>query len=248
MLPAPRRLPGHLRLESAVPCSQAFDDPDWRFSVDWDGARALLIWGGAGGVRLQGETSSDLTARYPELQAAADTLGERACVIEGVVAVLDADGRPDLTAFGRRTALGADAATTLPAIFLATDMLRLDVISVLDWTLDRRLEYLAGLVAGGDAIQLPDHVPARGRALAEAAGERGLTGLLARRGAAAYHPGVASPDRLRITLRPVVTCVVVGVERRGSGPPYGPWAADIAARECTRLTGAGRGGASGLEG
>ena len=85
MLPAPRRLPGRLRLESAVPCSQAFDDPDWRFSVDWDGARALLIWGGAGGVRLQGETSSDLTARYPELQAAADTLGERACVIEGVV-------------------------------------------------------------------------------------------------------------------------------------------------------------------
>ena len=207
-----------MRLEAAVPCSQPFDDLDWRFSVDWDGARALLIAAGGGATRLRGESAVDLTTRFPELTGTADELAARAAVLDGVIAVLDGDGRPDLHGFGRRLALGGDGAGMLPVVFLATDVLHLDGASTMAWPLDRRLEALTGLVGHSDAVQVPDHVSGRGRALAEAALERGLSALLARRGDAAYHAGMASPHRLRVALTPTVTCVVVGIEHRRHRP------------------------------
>ena len=217
-LPTPRVLPGHVRLEAAVPCSQPFDDPDWRFSVDWDGARAMLVAGPGGVTRLRGETGADLTTRYPELTGAGEELAARAAVLDGVIAVLDGDGRPDLHGFGRRLALGGEGAGMLPVAFLATDVLHLDGASTLAWPLDQRLEALAGLVKAGDGVQVPDHVSGRGRALAEAALERGLSALLARRGDAAYHAGMASPHRLRVALTLMVTCAVVGIEHRRHRP------------------------------
>ena len=67
-------------------------------------------------------------------------------------------------------------------------------------------------------MQAPDHVEARGSALAEAAGERGLSALLARRGTSPYRPGMASPDRLRIALRRQAQCVVAGIAEPAAGP------------------------------
>ena len=48
--PTPPQLPGYIPIEASVPCAEPFDDHDWLFSVDWDGARALLFLdpGGSG--------------------------------------------------------------------------------------------------------------------------------------------------------------------------------------------------------
>ncbi|MGO8686366.1 MAG: hypothetical protein ACLQT7_04155 [Candidatus Dormibacteria bacterium] len=211
-LPVPPALPGRVLPEFSVPCAGAFDDPDFRFSIDWDGARTLLF-ASSGGVHLQSETLSDVSARYPEIMAAAATLPPRSVVLDGVVAVLDPSGCPDLAALGERMALGPAAQQRLPAVYLAIDILHLDGRETMGLGLDRRLDLLRSLVLPDQRIQVPDWVPGQGEALAEAAAPRHLPALLARRGSAPYRPGVASPDRLRIALRGRANCVVVGAER-----------------------------------
>jgi bifunctional non-homologous end joining protein LigD len=214
--PTPPQLPGYIPIEASVPCAEPFDDHDWLFSVDWDGARALLFLDPGGAVRLQGEMPGDLARRFPDVAAPAAIRGGRGAVLDGVIAVLDQEGRPDLAGFGRRLAAGPAAAADLPAVYLCCDVLHLDGRSTLRWPLDRRLDALSELTGTTEVLQAPDHVRGRGEALAAAASGRGLAALLARRASAPYRPGVASPDRLRIALSNQSTCVIAGmVSRRG---------------------------------
>jgi bifunctional non-homologous end joining protein LigD len=215
--PTTPQLPGYIPIETAVPCAEPFDDHDWLFSVDWDGARALLFLDPDGSVRIQGEMVGDLARRFPDVSATASVKDGRGAVLDGVIAVLDREGRPDLAGFGRRLAAGAAAAAELPAVYLCFDVLHLDGRSTVAWPLDRRLDALRELTAPSDGLQAPDYVRGRGEALAAAAAGRGLVALLARRANAPYRPGVASPDRLRIALSNQATCVVAGIVSRRRG-------------------------------
>ena len=217
--PTPPLLPGHIPLEASVPCSEPFDDHDWLFSIDWDGARALLYLDPDNPTRVQGETPVELGRRFPDVVDTVVAPDGRAAVLDGVLAVLDAQGRPDLAALGRRLASGPALAAELPAVYLAFDVLHLDGRPVTGWALDRRIEALSAFAGSGDVLQVPDHVRGRGGALAAAATARSLPALLARRARAPYRPGLASPDRLRIPLAEQTTCVIAGiVERRLVAP------------------------------
>jgi bifunctional non-homologous end joining protein LigD len=217
--PKPPLLPGHIPLEASVPCVQPFDDADWLFSIDWDGIRSLLFLDPSAPVRLQGETRSDLSRRFPDVADTVVSPDGRAAVLDGVIAVLDAQGRPDLASLGKRLAAGPALAAELPAVYLAFDLLHLDGRPTTGWRLDRRLDALGSFAGSGDVLQVPDHVRGRGTALAVAASARGLPAMLARRANAPYRPGVASPDRLRIPLVEQTTCVIAGVVERRLGAP-----------------------------
>ncbi|MFN2568586.1 MAG: hypothetical protein ABR564_03170 [Candidatus Dormibacteria bacterium] len=208
-------MPGRIRPEASVPCTGPFDAHGWYFSVDWSGSRALLFASPDGSIRLQGERLDDLTGRFPEIAGAGAALCGRSAVLDGVIALLDPEGRPDLAALGHRLAGGL--AQEPVAVFLATDLLHLDGAPCISWPLERRLRALAGVLAPDARVQLTEPVQGEGGALAEAASQRGINALLARTGSAPYRPGVASPDRLRIDLAPQSNCVLVGMARLSQG-------------------------------
>ena len=212
-------MPAAVAPERATPCAEPFDEEGWRFSVDWDGARTVMSVDETGALRLTAESGLDVTARYPELRFAAEHIHRLPAVLDGVVATLDAQGRPDLEGLGLRVALEERGAAQRPVVFLATDVLFAGAEPAVSRPLSDRLELLSELVGHRGTVQAPDTVEERGVGLAEAAGQRGLTAVLARRGAAPYRPGVASPDRLQIALRPRATCVIVGIED-GADRPY----------------------------
>lgn len=199
-------MPDSVVAEVSTPCSAPFDADDWLFSVDWEGSRCLLIAGDDGTIRLQGEVAM-LDDRFPEIVEAASAAGLRSLVVDGVICILDEEGRPDLAAMARRARSGAAAPA---AVFLATDLLHQDGESLVARPLPGRLGALGPLIPSESRIQLPDHVTGHGRALAAAAAERGLAAMLARRQDARYLAGVASPDRLRISLSRRRDTVVVG--------------------------------------
>lgn len=208
-LPAPSPLAG-LGVEESTPCARPFDSDDWLFSVDWEGTRCLLATGADGGVHLEGRARG-LDERFPEV-AATRWHGPPA-VLDGTVCVLDREGRPDLRALCERVAAGASR----PAVaFLATDILHLDGAVLTARPLQARLELLAAALDGNSQVQHPDHVVGHGRALATAASGRGLVAVIARRRAAPYRGGLASPDRLRIALLDRVDCVVLGLRWMGA--------------------------------
>lgn len=207
-IPVPAKgLSGGAQPEVSTPCSAPFDGDDWLFSVEWEGSRCLLIAAAGGSVRLKGEMSW-LDRRFPEIAASGPLQGGHAAVLDGSICVLDRHGRPDLPAlFGRVS----EASPSRPlAVYLATDLLNVDGEPLTGRPLLSRLARLSELVPPDSRIQLPDHVAGHGRALAEAAAARGLSALIARRSAAPYRAGMASPDRLRIAMTGRRDAVVVG--------------------------------------
>ncbi|HET9051172.1 MAG TPA: hypothetical protein VFO60_05675 [Candidatus Dormibacteraeota bacterium] len=200
-------LPARIALERSIPCSGPFDDPAWRFTVDWAGMRVVLAASEDGTVRVHDERLRDVTSHLTEIaQSARAALRGRRLAVEGVVAVLDSDGCPDLPRLAARLWWSRSSGPALA--LLVTDLLHLDGASVTGWPFDRRREALRGLVEPVPHIQVPDWVEGEGIALAEAAAARGLPGVTARLGAARYHAGVASADRLRIALFRETDCVV----------------------------------------
>ncbi len=219
--PGGRARRGRVVVEASTPCSAPFDGDDWLFNVDWEGSRCLLVADADGSIRLQGE-NGPLDDRFPEIAAAARFLAGRGAVLDGSVCVLDSEGRPDVAALSHRVITGRSEP---PAVYLVTDILHLDGESMSSRPLLLRLAALAALIPRDSRIQLPDHVVGHGHALAEAATDRGLAAVLARRQDATYLAGMASPLRLRIALSARRTAVVVGWRSsgRGLGLLLGDW-------------------------
>jgi bifunctional non-homologous end joining protein LigD len=204
---------GRVVMEVSTPCAAPFDGDEWLFNVDWEGSRCLLVADANGAIRLQGENGL-LDDRFPEIMAAAGSIAGRGAVLEGSVCVLDGQGRPDLSALSRRLIAGS---ALPPAVYLVTDILHLDGAPMGARPLVERLAALAQLIPRDSRIQLPDHVAGHGRALAEAATERGLSAVMARRRDARYLAGMASPLRLRIALTGRRDAVIVGWRSSANG-------------------------------
>ena len=215
--PTPPQLPGYIPIESAVPCAEPFDDHDWLFSVDWDGARALLFLDPGGGVRIQGEMVGDLARRFPDVSATASSRrgGVRCWTASSPFSIVK--GVPTSRDSGGGSPPAPRRPPSFPRCICASTSCTWTADRPSAWPLDRRLDALRELTSQSDVLQAPDHVRGRGEALAAAASGRGLVALLARRAAAPYRPGVASPDRMRIALSNQTTCVIAGIVTRRRG-------------------------------
>ena len=123
-------------------------------AVDWklDGARVQVHRDGDD-VAVFSRTLDDLTARLPEVAAAARGLPARRFVLDGEAIALRPDGRPEpFQVTGSRIAAGA------PGIALMLfDALHLDGEDLLDAPLARRADALAA--AAPEALRVPraDH-------------------------------------------------------------------------------------------
>jgi len=203
--------------EMAIACSRAFDSEGWRFSVDWAGARTFLIADDLGNVRLQDQLRRDVSGRYPEIVEAGLALGGRSVVLDGVVAVLDEEGKPSLERFAKRTVSGGDP-DELPVAFLAADILICEGKNLMRRPLDERWAMLGDILLPDKNIQRPEDVPVQGQAMAVAARQLGLPALLARKRNATYSSGVATPNRLRIAMSNQASLVVMSIERSSVHP------------------------------
>ncbi len=125
-----------------MPCADPFDDPDWLFSIDWDGTRSLLFLDPGRAGSPPGRDPIDLARRFPDVSETVAAPDAAPAVLDGVIAVLDAQGRPDLAALGRRLAAGPALAADLPAVFLRSTSSTWTGGRPPGWTLDRRLEAL----------------------------------------------------------------------------------------------------------
>lgn len=210
-------VPPPLRLEAAVTCAEPFDADDWWFTVDWEGMPVVARLDATGQFRLDDWAQRDRSHLFPEIRAAATDLGCRPMAVEGVVAALRQDGRPDLEALLRRIRGGPDVATGAAIVLLVTDLLWLDDGPTTAWPLERRYDRLRTRLPVLGRIQLPGFAAGHGRAFAAACAEWGLCGIVARRASAPYRCGVPSPDRLRIPLSPRLRAVVAGIVRGAPG-------------------------------
>jgi bifunctional non-homologous end joining protein LigD len=107
---------------------------------------------------------------------------------------------------GRRA---AQLAAKAPATYIAFDALRMYGVDLTGRSWQERRDALERLGPSGDAWQLSP-VYADRDSLVAATVEQGLEGVVAKRRGSRYHPGVRSPDWVKLAHKHVQACVVGG--------------------------------------
>jgi ATP-dependent DNA ligase I len=187
-------------------------------AVEWklDGARIQVHRAGTE-VAVYTRTLDDITARVPEVVAAALALDVRAAVLDGEVIALHPDGRPhpfQVTAsrVGSRLAVERLAAT-LPLTAFVFDLLHLDGEDLIDRP---GVERHAGLAAvTPEALRMPRTVTADPAVAAAFLGDtlaRGHEGVLVKSLAAPYEAGRRGAGWLKVKPVHTLDLVVLAAE------------------------------------
>jgi bifunctional non-homologous end joining protein LigD len=173
------------------------DPGAYGFEIAWGGLRTVL-WFEPGHIRkAESRGLEDAVDRFPELRRIARTLGSTEAVLDGEIVVLGEDGRPDAKALReRKRAASESAARRLSersrATLMIFDLLFHDGRLTLELPYEERRAWLEELALEGNAWQTPSYHRGEGAALLEAARDRGLPGLVAKRLEAPYEPGKRS--------------------------------------------------------
>jgi bifunctional non-homologous end joining protein LigD len=209
--------------------------PGWAYELKWDGVRAIIACGG-GETRVYARRGHEITPGYPELTGLCPPALD--AVLDGEIVVMDATGRPSFLDLAERMhvrepAKAARLAVTRPVTYMAFDLLRLNGIDLLDVPYAERRLLLEELdLEGGRSLVPPGFDD--GPATVAASREHGLEGVVAKRLAAPYRPGLRSPDWVKVKsestgdfviggYRPgarVIGAVLVGVPAPGGGLHY----------------------------
>jgi bifunctional non-homologous end joining protein LigD len=198
--PAPRYR--QMRPMLASSGQEPFDGPDWAFELKWDGYRALALVT-PDETELRSRSGRDLTGAYPELADLRRAVMLQEVVLDGEVVVIGEGGEPDFNALQNGRG---------PFTYVAFDLLYADG----EWLLERpwreRRARLAEAVApeASPRMILSDHVEERGTALFDAAAERGLEGIVAKRTDSPYRPGQRVREWLKIKSRPEMVATIGG--------------------------------------
>jgi bifunctional non-homologous end joining protein LigD len=210
-----RRLPTSLRPMLAVPVAEPFSRPGWLFEMKYDGVRALATVRD-GAVQLRGRHGREETARYPELAALAGALRATEAVVDGEIVALDEEGRPSFERLQRRINVTgsrqvARAAAEVPASLEAFDLLHLDGHDLRDLPLRLRKRLLRELLTDNGEVRYADHLEDDGEALFAAIRERGLEGMVGKRGDSRYEGGKRSTAWLKVKAWCEQDCIICGL-------------------------------------
>ncbi len=197
----------------ATPIAKAFDGPEWVFEIKWDGYRAVAFIGD-GRVRLVSRSQNDLTAQFPELGSLPQFVKADRAILDGEIVALDEEGRPSFSLMQQRTGFQPGKRRLqrregVPIVYYAFDLLYVDGFDLRSVALEQRKQLLQDRIVPGGLVHFSDHYPEKGLDLFEAAKQRGLEGIVAKKRGGAYEEK-RSRDWLKIKITQRQECVIGG--------------------------------------
>jgi len=210
----------------AISVDKPFDDDDWLYEIKWDGYRAVAFLDRKS-LRLVSRNQNDLTKAYPELEEIPDHIKARTAILDGEIVALDDQGRPSFGLMQQRTGVGEGGRRIrrtrddIPIAYYVFDLLYLDGYDLMQADLEQRKQLLASIVTSGDLLRYSDHWAGTGKALFNAAAQRGLEGIIAKRRTSCYLQKRSS-EWLKIKITKRQECVIGGyTDPRGSRENFG---------------------------
>jgi DNA ligase D-like protein (predicted ligase) len=202
---------------------KAFTSKGWIFEPKIDGARCIAyIYNNA--VELKNRRMRSITYRYPEIIRALK-LSAGDCVLDGEMAVMS-NGIPSFSSLAvreqqiQRTRIDY-LSEHLPASYIVFDILCLGKESLMDRPLLERKSILKAELRESDVVTIIDYLPDDGEAYFKAALGMGLEGIMAKRLASPYQPGVRSRDWIKIKKQVNFDLVVGGyIPGQGQREPF----------------------------
>jgi bifunctional non-homologous end joining protein LigD len=220
-----RAMPTVIHPMLAITTDKAFDNPDWVFEIKWDGYRAVAFIEG-NRVRMVSRNQNDLTGQFPELGALPKFIKAERAVLDGEIVALDDEGRPSFSLMQQRTGFQPGKRRLpgrqgVPVVYYAFDLLYLDGFDLHRVPLEQRKKLLQECVKAGEVIHFSDHYAEKGLDLFEAAKQRGLEGIVAKKRDSTYQEKRSSDwQKIKITQRQ--ECVIGGyTDPEGSREYFG---------------------------
>src|SRR5262245_18264556 len=170
-----------------------FSSPEWIFEIKYDGVRVLAERNGDA-IELYGRNGAQITNRYPELREALKKLPIEHFIIDGEIVAFDDRGQPNFQRLQARmhltnprdVELGMAAAPVEGFFF---DCLALGGHDLRLLPLVYRKEFLKSFLPLLGRAHYSDHVAEAGKAFFDAASERGLEGIVAKKANSRYVGG-----------------------------------------------------------
>jgi len=171
-------------------------------------------------------SQNDLTAQFPELGSLPQFVKAERAILDGEIVALDEQGRPSFSLMQQRTGFQPGKRRLqrregVPVIYYAFDLLYLDGLDLRRVALDERKQLLQDRIENSEVIHFSDHYAEKGLALFEAAKQRGLEGIVAKKRSSAYVEKRSS-DWLKIKITQRQECVIGGyTDPEGSREYFG---------------------------
>jgi len=186
-----------------------FDSADHIYELKWDGTRAICFLRDK--QRFQNRRMTFIEQRYPDLHVRT----RKPAILDGEIVVMW-DGRPSFEKLQERERPGTKIhqdylVKTLPATYVAFDVLYIGAENVMGQTQMERKALLREVLEEDDRIVLSDFIEARGVDYYNAVIARGLEGIIAKRKDARYTPGRRSKDWIKIKKKTTLDCVIAGI-------------------------------------
>jgi bifunctional non-homologous end joining protein LigD len=207
----------------ATSTAKAFDNPEWLFEIKWDGYRAVAFIED-GRVRLMSRSQNDLTKQYPELGTMPQFVKVKRAIVDGEIVALDEEGRPSFSLMQQRTGFHPGKRRLprrecVPVVYYAFDLLYLDGLDLRRVALEQRKQLLKELIIAGGIVHFSDDYVEKGLDLFEAAKQRGLEGIVAKKRNGVYQEKRSS-DWLKIKITQRQECVIGGYTDPEGGREY----------------------------
>jgi DNA ligase D-like protein (predicted ligase) len=194
---------------------KAFSNKDWIFEPKIDGARCIAYIS-ANTVELQNRRLKAITYRYPEVVRSLKQTVAGDCILDGEMSVFS-KGVPSFSSLAVREQqlptkkLRIDyLSKALPASYIVFDILHKDGESLMDLPLVERKSILKAMLKEDSIVTIIDYLVEDGEAYFKAALKSGLEGIMAKRLASTYQPGVRSLDWIKIKKQQTFDLVVGG--------------------------------------
>jgi bifunctional non-homologous end joining protein LigD len=218
-------MPTTIRPMLATLVDEPFTTADWLYEIKWDGYRAVAFIED-GNVRLVSRNQNDLTSQYRELAELPQRVRAKSAIIDGEIVALDEEGRASFSLMQQRTGIGHAGRRVgrtnedVPIVYYAFDLLYSDGYDLHRVDLEKRKELLSQILEPDALVRYSEHFP-DGRALYEAAKQRGIEGIVAKRRASCYIEK-RSREWLKMKITQRQECAIGGyTDPKGSREHFG---------------------------
>ncbi len=200
----------------AKEAEKPFSGRDWIFEIKWDGYRALAYVNEE--VSLRSRNNKEIIYNFPELLELKKLA--RNMVLDGEIVVIK-NGKADFQALQERGKAVKESeiqsqAIRQPVQYVVFDILEKGGKPILDLPLLERKRLLKDSIREGEHVVLSDFVEEKGEEYYNAALERGIEGVMAKRKDSTYQQNLRTGDWLKIKKLRSCDCVIFGYTK-GTG-------------------------------
>lgn len=180
-----------------------FDNDEWVYEIKWDGYRAISEISKKD-IKLYSRNGNDFSGKYPVIINELKKIKTPA-VLDGEIVVLNEEGFPDF-----QKIQDYESNTHLPLIYYVFDLLSLDGNDLYHLPLVERKSLLEKLLGNNGVIKYSDHVIGNGDKFFDAALQKNLEGIMAKKADSEYYPGKRSNEWLKIKNHKTADVIITG--------------------------------------